>query len=116
VSGHLTIAYGRASHNIPCFQARAIALQSFRPRTDEAIAGRSGATGRAAKQDCYQPCGTLCRGTSFAIPSPYLESALAGRASAIIRRLGLFFSSSRVEFGAFYDVALSAFVSLLPRQ
>jgi len=38
---------------------------------------------------------------------------LAGRASAIIRRLGLFFLSSRVEFGAFYDVAPSAFVSLV---
>jgi hypothetical protein len=80
------------------------------------IAGRSGATGRPAQQDCYQASETLCHGTSFAISSPLSESALAGRASAIIRRLGLFFSSSRVEFGAFYDVALSAFVSVLARQ
>jgi hypothetical protein len=56
-----------------------------------------------------------CRGTSFAISSPFLESALAGGASAIIRRLGLFFSY-RVEFGAFYDAALSGFVSVLARQ
>jgi hypothetical protein len=44
-----------------------------------------------------------------------LESALAGRASEKIPRLGLFFSWSRVESGVFYDVALSALVSVLVR-
>ena len=47
-----------------------------------------------------------------------LESTLAGRASEKISRLarlGLFFSWSRVESGVFYDVALSALVSVLAR-
>jgi hypothetical protein len=47
-----------------------------------------------------------------------LESALAGRVSEKIprlARLGLFFSWSRVESGVFYDVALSALVSVLAR-
>jgi hypothetical protein len=58
----------------------------------------------------------LCHRISVAVSSHLLESALAGKANAIIRRLDLFLSSFRVEFGVFYDVALSAFVSVLAWQ